>query len=130
MCILGSQHEAETGAEDGAMRCLLEERSSSDSSRSSSSSSEFWTDTGDALEATEDEMESIPAMAEFLSSSPAVWRRSLIWSTVIPLPFVLLFSVEEGDGDCSGAPDVDMGKGLFLPVLLLFNEAKVRVTSS
>lgn len=75
---LGSQHEAGTGAEEGAMRCLLEERSSSDSSRCSSSSSEFWTDTGDALEATEDEMESIPAMAEFLSSSPAVWRRSLI----------------------------------------------------
>ena len=36
-----SQHEAGTGAEDGAMHCLLEERSSSDSSRRSSSSSEF-----------------------------------------------------------------------------------------
>ena len=35
-------------------------------------------DTGDAFEAAEDEMDSIPAMAEFLSSSPAVWRMSLI----------------------------------------------------
>jgi len=74
----GFQHEAGTGAEDGAMRCLFGERSSSDSSRCSSSSSEFWMDTGDAFEATDDEMDSIPAMAEFLSSSPAVLRMFLI----------------------------------------------------
>jgi len=49
----------------------------------------------------------------------------------MPRSFVVP-SIDEGDGVCAGASVAfDMGKGLFLALLLLFfNEARVRVTSS